>query len=119
MAARCPQGTMYTYQEALAAYGAALRRGDTVNGMRQCIECRSWHLGQRRDPKTLEQRCAPAGKRAFATEREAVDELKKVRAARASGNHRRTERFHYRCQFLSGCHGWHLTSSERGEHERE
>lgn len=109
----CPQGTMYTHADVLIAYRAALRRGDTVTGIRQCIECRQWHLGRHRTLNPGERRCTAAGKKIFDTEREARDVLKKIQAARESGDHRRTERFYYRCPFLNGCHGWHLTSEER------
>lgn len=110
----CPQGTMYTRDDALIAYRLALQRGDRKVAIRQCIDCRAWHLGSRRHLLPGEALCVPAGKKVWRSERAAQDEIKKIKAERAAGDYRRAERFYYRCPYANGCHGWHLTSKERG-----
>lgn len=55
-----------------------------------------------------------SGKRAFATERDALDELDKLvrRGEPKERNRGRVERRAYRCNVLS-CNAWHLTSQRR------
>lgn len=107
----CPQGTMYTEMDALLACAEALVRGATVNGVHECSDCGTWHVGQR---KQRWETCQAARKRIF-TKQEAKKILRKALRAKKNGDTRRTEIAIYECKLSHGCGRWHLTSMEQNE----